>query len=860
MSSPSATTAEAPSASPRAPDIGSARPAGRWADRAIGLVPLLFAVPVLGGVIVSLVRLLATADPDAKFGTTVNADASALWLGQPLYQDPEDGYSGILYGPLLPIVVSALFRVSMWTGWPLVLTILATLTMVGLAAGLAYRPVSHALGDRALAVLEALGIGALGWAAAASIQLNGIYGGNGMHDQVACAFGLAGVFLVPRAARGSRLALVGAVLLLSAAFWTKQNAIIASLAAVGWLGLGAILGAIRWRRAVGFALALLGLNAALLGAANVATGGWEMVFNFLVPSRHPLGDLGGPIQATPVKFVQEDFLPAATLALVVAAVTWLGVGVGRVLHQRARARRGDGPPPSVLVRAAARRLGSQLRRPRIVALPLVLTLLTAVAFRRAEKLNLYFLTAPSERGQRFLEGLLLPSLALLVLLAVLLAAALGTQEVLRRRRAGAEPISSRDALAKPWGLGSLLVVFLAVGFPLSFVFRQKIGADDNYYVSLVWVIAFAGALGWRRARARRDAGLVAAAGLVALFAAMVVISPGPEEEGRQNAVNLPEFARTGPDQEGDSWLTVFFPRTGLVPLNEPDEVSPDLRAYARTHLVYSDGYGDLNVRPQGLVWPNYDNFSGNLAGNIQPGYLLDAWLDRRFDALNGTFETDERKELFASGGGQWEENYLWKLNAVIRAGYEQRPDAPEDLWERRPGPSRAPWMRNCFGPFQVGATAWRINHGGGFWCRAPGTDRLTLRDTPAPYSDVRTVGEVTRAGGALGVSLPRPGAFDVSFEREGEPPARLHGTPAPGGGMALSAYEGRKLTGRATVTGRRVELALARGADEGPLRLSATGPGRAALAVPSLEGGAVLRLGATRGSGAQFELARLRTG
>ncbi|MGI8441125.1 MAG: hypothetical protein ACR2NV_13195 [Thermoleophilaceae bacterium] len=843
-----------------------ARSAGRWVDRAIGLVPLLFAVPVLGGVAVSLVRLLATGDPDAKFGTTVNADAAALWLGQPLYQDPGDGYSGILYGPLLPIVVSVLFRATIWTGWPLLLTILATLAMVGLAARLAYRPVSHAPAGRALAVLEALGIGALGWAVAASIQLNGIFGGNGMHDQVAWALGLAGLLLMPSAARSSRVALVGAVLLLSAAFWTKQNTIIASLAAVGWLGLGAMFGSIRPRRAVAFAVALLGLNVALLGAANLYTSGWEVVFNFIVPSRHPLGDLAGSFYDSTVKFVREDLLPASTLALAVAAVTWLGVGVGRVRHQRARSRRGEGPPPLALARATTRRLGTQLRSPRIVGLPLVVTLVAAVAFRRAEKLNLYFLTAPSERGKAFLEGLLFPGLILLVLLVALLAATLGAREGLRRRRAAAAPGSPPDAVPIAWGLGSLLAVFLAVGIPLSFVFRQKVGADDNYYVGLVWAVAFVGALGWRRARARRDASLVAAAGLLALFAAMAVISPGPEAEGRQNAVNLPELARTDPGQESESWLTVFFPRTGLVPLNQPDEVAPDLRAYARTHLVYSDGYGDLNVRPQGLVWPNYDNFSGNLAGGIPPGYLLEAWLDRRFDAVSGPFETDERKEEFASGGGQWEENYLWKLNAVIRAGYEKRTVLPEDLWERRPGPSAAPWMRTCFGPFEVGGTAWRINRGGGFWCRPPGTDRLELRDTPAPYSDVRTTGEVTSAEGALGVALPRPGAFDVSFEREGEPPTRLHGTPAPGGGVLLSVYRGTTPTGRATVPGRRgvrgpaVELTLTRGADPGALRLSVTGPGRATLGVPSLEGGAVLRLGATRGSGARFELARLRTG
>ncbi len=81
-------------------------------------MPALFAVPVLGGIGVSLVRLVLTENPTADFSSTVNDDAAALYLGQPLYQDPDQGYSGILYTPLLPAVVSLLYRVHVWTGWP----------------------------------------------------------------------------------------------------------------------------------------------------------------------------------------------------------------------------------------------------------------------------------------------------------------------------------------------------------------------------------------------------------------------------------------------------------------------------------------------------------------------------------------------------------------------------------------------------------------------------------------------------------------------------------------------------------------------------------------------------------------------
>jgi len=814
---------------------------------------------VLGGVGVSLARLLATADPATQFGSTVNADAAALYLGGPLYQDPEDGYSGILYGPFLPAVVSLLFQLSLWGGWPLLLTILATLAMVAVAAGLAHRPVTRAPGDRVLAVLEGLGIGALGWALAACIQLNGIFGGNGMHDQVAWALALGGVVLVPAASRGSRAATVGAVLLLTAGFWTKQNALLASVAAVGWLGLGAALGAVRARRAVAFAAALAGINAFLLGAVNLLTGGWEMFFNFVVPSRHPLGDLGdAPVPRLIPKYLLEDVLPATALALFVVGAVWLAVGAGAWL----RARRGEGRSPLVPAGAAARRLGAELRRPAVVALPLVVTIAAAVWFRQAGAIDLYFLTAPEETVSRFMMTVAIPGLVLLALFSALLAVALAGREALRRRGRGAStgPATERA----PWSLASLLMFLIAVVVPISFFFRQKIGADDNYYIGVAWALAFLAAIGWRRARAGIGTGLAAAGVLVAVFAAMVAVSPGAEEEDRLNSVNLPNLARTTTADQHDTWLTVFFPRPGLVPLNEPGSVLPELRAYARGHLVYSEGLGDINLRPQGVVWPNYDNFSGNLAAGQQPGYLLDAWLDRRFDAMTPPFNTDERKEQFVSGSGRWEENYLWKLNRVIRAGYQDSPTLPDELYERRPGPHAAPWMRTCFGPFAAAGTTWRINRGGGFWCRPPGTDRLELRDTPAPYTDVRTSEEVTGASGTLGVSGPARGAFEVTVEREDEPPLRLRGEPARGGGTRLTPYRGAQAGAPLTVPpapgapGGGLELALEPGG-AASLEPSAAGAGRARVALPSIADGAVLRLGATRGSGVGFDLAGLRT-
>ena len=55
--------------------------------------------------------------------------------------------------------------------------------------------------------------------------------------------------------------------------------------------------------------------------------------------------------------------------------------------------------------------------------------------------------------------------------------------------------------------------------------------------------------------------------------------------------------------------------------------------YARDHLVWEQVQSDLNVEPQGSIYPNFYNFVDLLAAGRQPVYLVDALLDRRFDAV-----------------------------------------------------------------------------------------------------------------------------------------------------------------------------------------------------------------------------------
>lgn len=250
-------------------------------------LPVVFAVPVLLGIVTSVVKLLSVGHPYLGWATTVDGDGEALYLGVPIHQDPADGYTGQLYTPLFPFVVSLLDRITFWTGFPLLLAELSGAGLLVLAVWLARRP-----GNR-LSWLGALGIGALAWWTVSALDLPLLY--EGRSDQFAWLLAIAGLVATARAGRvGDARASALAVALLSAAFWTKQNTIPASIAAVAWLALLALCGALAVRRAVTFAAALLATNVAVLGLLNLLSGGWEWRLNFAYPTHHSQSHLLTP--------------------------------------------------------------------------------------------------------------------------------------------------------------------------------------------------------------------------------------------------------------------------------------------------------------------------------------------------------------------------------------------------------------------------------------------------------------------------------------------------------------------------------------------------------------------------------------
>jgi hypothetical protein len=258
---------------------------GPWIDRLADVAPALFGVPVLLGLVVSFVHLLGTGTPDLGWATTVNSDAEALWLGQPLHQDPAAGYTGQLYTPLYPALISLLHHVHLWPGWPVVVTLLSTAALVGLAAWLAYAPADRDRWTRIATGVGALGMGAVAFWVVGGLQLPLLFEGRADHFAWACALGgLVATARIGPQTSTRRIALV--VVLLTLGLWAKQNTIGVSFVAGAWLVFGAAVGWLSVRQVVTFVLGLAAVNLAVLAVLNLITSGWEYDLNFLWPTRH----------------------------------------------------------------------------------------------------------------------------------------------------------------------------------------------------------------------------------------------------------------------------------------------------------------------------------------------------------------------------------------------------------------------------------------------------------------------------------------------------------------------------------------------------------------------------------------------
>jgi hypothetical protein len=669
--------------------------------------PLLFGVPVAIGIAISVIRLLGTAYPNLGWATTVNSDAEELYLGHTLYQNPAHGYTGQIYTPGFPALISILYHVYFWNGWPLLVIIGASVALTVLAARIAY--VATGPPARAVRVLGAGGIGCIAYWCVSSVPLSLLDEARG--DQLAWAFALFGLVAVADFGRApSRGRVVLAALLLSAALWTKQTTISVTAVAVVWV-FGLAAASLLSRRAVGlFTSVLVGVNVAVLLVLNILTHGWELYINFEMATH----------QATKTEYTHYVLLGLRSILLAVAfvGVTWLASAVGAARSWRGRSMR-------------------LYARTRVGDLQSVLA-------------------AEDPTGRRVL----------------------------------------------------LLGLYALCGFVLAVYFLRKQGTETNQFIGVVWALGLLAAAGWRIAQRHAQFATVAG-GCVVLFFALAQLGPIRRRAVLVNAIH---------------WR----------------QVPSELRSWASHHTLYAPLHADLNVPQGGPLYPNYYNFADVLAAGDQPMHLVRALLNRRFDGVE-LFELGE--DIYTSGYGKWEENYLWKLNEVIKARYVAEPGLPRGVLGRRGGPEQGAWMRYCFSPFTAGGASFRIHRGGGFWCSfAPG--HLRLVRTPAALSEVVTT-QPARVAGAVGVSLGGQPSARASLVLEGGGVAtwmaRVAPTPGDSRDLTVSTYLGGVPLGSVIVSaidlpGGRREVRLRVTPTQGrPGAPRSAHDGTAALTAPATE-------------------------
>jgi hypothetical protein len=299
---------------------GRASKLRRLAVRALPLATLLFALPVLTGVAQSLSGLLGTSDPYLEYDSrATHVDGQAVLVGTGLYGDPADGYGGLPLTPLFPLALGALDHLHDWAGWGPLLSIASGLALAAMAARLAYGPRRGDEREDPIVALGAIGVGALAWWFVGMVPFHFLYSARA--DQAAWALALAGLLLVPRASAGSRRAMIGSLVLLSAAFWTKQPAGIAAVAGAVWLGARAIQGQARGADAAAFAVGLLALNGLVFGLLALATDGSSSFFLVELPVR--VGTDQSLLDSV------GELLSSVGPVAVFAGVLWLLAAVGR---------------------------------------------------------------------------------------------------------------------------------------------------------------------------------------------------------------------------------------------------------------------------------------------------------------------------------------------------------------------------------------------------------------------------------------------------------------------------------------------------------------------------------------------------
>jgi hypothetical protein len=274
---------------------------------------------------------------------------------------------------------------------------------------------------------------------------------------------------------------------------------------------------------------------------------------------------------------------------------------------------------------------------------------------------------------------------------------------------------------------ALLALFVVVGLPFAMYFRSKQGGEQNQYFGVIWALGAIAALAWGNSRRAARPGAADCVVVLGLLAAV--------------------FATGFRAQRFD---------LRLLRLDYTYSIPTDLRALAHRGTLFDPFYTDL---VPGAVYPDVPNVSDLLASGEQPMGLVNALLDRRFEYVvtyaSALGPGMAYSNTYAAGYGAHEENYFWKLDRVIAAGYRTAPGLPPGALERRAGSNRAAALASCFAPFDDAGQTWTIRRGGGFWCQTS-PDVMALGAVPVSTSELIT-DKALRASGSLRLT-GRPGA------------------------------------------------------------------------------------------------------
>lgn len=275
-------------------------------------------VPVVAGVVASVVALVRMSHPNLDWSQTINSDAKALALGQSIYADPSEGYAGMLYSPLFPALLAPLFRLVWWDGWAGLVATLAGASLAGLVGLVAATGGGQ---GRSLAgrVIGGVGVGGTAWWLVSANSEHMLF--EGRADHLAWLLALTGLCVVAWDVSRRRTRCWPAVALLSAAVWAKQTTGGAAVAAVVVVAMWARSGLVpwrMWRRLVG---SLFVVNA-VVGVVLVAvTRGWAWRLMVELPGKHAAQHSAGLVAE---ELIRHLVLPGVFVLLA-------GVGVVRSL-------------------------------------------------------------------------------------------------------------------------------------------------------------------------------------------------------------------------------------------------------------------------------------------------------------------------------------------------------------------------------------------------------------------------------------------------------------------------------------------------------------------------------------------------